>query len=113
VAGTRDRKGAYGLLVGKPEGRRQLLRPRHRWENNMKMDLEEIGRGAWIGLIWPWVGEVLDLGDDGNEALASIKRKFLLEWWHYSVRKKGSALCSELIKLLLLVHNYSYCYYYY
>jgi len=42
------------------------------------MDLEEIGRGTWTGLIWPWVGEVLDLSDFGNEALAAIKCEFLL-----------------------------------
>ena len=41
------------------------------------MDLEEIGRGSRTGLIWPWVGRVLDLSDDGNEALASIKCEFL------------------------------------
>jgi hypothetical protein len=35
----RKRKGAYSDLVGKPEGRRPLRRPRHRWEDNIKMDL--------------------------------------------------------------------------
>jgi hypothetical protein len=34
-----ERKGAYRVLVGKPEGRRQLRRPRNRWENNIKMNL--------------------------------------------------------------------------
>jgi hypothetical protein len=38
-------RGAYNILVGKPEGRRPLGRPRHRWEDNIKMDLEEIGFG--------------------------------------------------------------------
>ena len=40
-------------LVGKPEGKR-LVRPRHRWEDIIKMDLQEIGWGrwAWTGLIW-------------------------------------------------------------
>jgi hypothetical protein len=33
------RRGAYRVLVGKPEGRRTLERPRHRWENNIKTDL--------------------------------------------------------------------------
>jgi hypothetical protein len=37
--------GAYNIFVGKPEGRRPLGRPRHRWENNIKMDLREIGFG--------------------------------------------------------------------
>jgi len=39
--------------VGRPEGKRQLERPRHRWENNMKMDLQEVGWGGmdWIKLV--------------------------------------------------------------
>jgi hypothetical protein len=41
----------YRVLVGKPEGKRPLERPRHRWEDEIKMDLEEIGWGvAWIHL---------------------------------------------------------------
>jgi hypothetical protein len=36
---------AYNILVGRPEGRRPLGRPRRRWEDNMKMDLREIGFG--------------------------------------------------------------------
>jgi hypothetical protein len=38
-------RGAYNILVGKPEGRRPLGRPRRRWEDNIKMDLREIGFG--------------------------------------------------------------------
>jgi hypothetical protein len=34
-----ERRGAYRALVGRPEGKRQLERPRHRWEDNIKMDL--------------------------------------------------------------------------
>jgi hypothetical protein len=36
-------RGAYNILVGRPEGRRPLGRPRRRWEDNIKMDLGEIG----------------------------------------------------------------------
>jgi len=36
--------------VGKPEGKRPLGRPRHVWEDNIKMDLEEVGWEAWTGL---------------------------------------------------------------
>jgi hypothetical protein len=39
-----ERRGVYRVLVGKPEGKRTLERPRHRWEDNIKMDLEEVGR---------------------------------------------------------------------
>jgi hypothetical protein len=43
-------RGAYNILVGRPEGRRPLGRPRRRWEDNIKMDLREIGFGDvdWI-----------------------------------------------------------------
>jgi hypothetical protein len=43
-------KGAYNILVGKPEGSRPLGRPMHRWEDNIKMDLGEIvfGDVDWI-----------------------------------------------------------------
>jgi hypothetical protein len=39
----RERRGAYRALVGKREGRRPLERPRRRWEDNIKMDLREVG----------------------------------------------------------------------
>jgi hypothetical protein len=38
-----ERTGAYRALVGKPEGRRPLGRPRRRWENNIKIDLRKVG----------------------------------------------------------------------
>jgi hypothetical protein len=40
-----EMRGAYRVLVGKPEGKRQLRRPRHRWEDNIKMDLQVVGWG--------------------------------------------------------------------
>jgi hypothetical protein len=46
-----ERRGGYRVLMGKPEGRRPLGRPMHRWENNIKMDLQELGWGmGWIDL---------------------------------------------------------------
>jgi len=41
-----ERRGVYRVLVGKPEGKRSLGRPRRRWEDNIKMDLQEVGCGA-------------------------------------------------------------------
>ena len=46
VARMGGRRGAYRVLVGKPEGKRPLGRPRYRWEDNIKMDLQELGWGA-------------------------------------------------------------------
>jgi hypothetical protein len=52
VACMGERRGAYKILVGRPEGRRPLGRPRHRWEDNIKMDLQAVGWVAWTGLSW-------------------------------------------------------------
>jgi len=47
-----ERRGVYRVLVGKPEGTRPLGRHRHRWEDNIVMDLQEVGFGGmgWIDL---------------------------------------------------------------
>jgi hypothetical protein len=44
-----EERKVYKVLVGKPEGKRPLGRPRRRWEDGIKMDLREIGSGVWIG----------------------------------------------------------------
>ena len=53
-----ERSGAYRDLVGKPEGIRPLRRPRRRWEDNIKMDLREVGwgGGGWTGSRWLRIG---------------------------------------------------------
>jgi len=47
-----DRRGVYRVLMRKPEGKRPLARPRRRWQDNIKMDLQEVGCGVmdWIEL---------------------------------------------------------------
>jgi len=51
-----ERRGIYRVLVGKPEGKRQFGRPRCRWEDNIKMDLQEVGVGVWTGSSWLRIG---------------------------------------------------------
>jgi hypothetical protein len=46
VARMGEGRGVHRVLVGKPEGKRQLGRPRRRWEDNIKMDLQEVGGGC-------------------------------------------------------------------
>jgi hypothetical protein len=46
VARMGEDKNVYRMLVGKPEGKRSLGRPRRRWKNNIKMDLQEVGGGC-------------------------------------------------------------------
>ena len=52
VARVEEGRGVYRVLVGKPEGKRPLGRPRRRWEDNIQMDLQEVGCGDmdWIEL---------------------------------------------------------------
>ena len=52
VARMGEERGVYRVLVGKPEGRRPLVRPRRRWVDNIRTDLQEVGCGYmdWIGL---------------------------------------------------------------
>jgi len=58
VAHMGDRRGVCMVLVGKPEGRRPLGRPRQRWKDNIKMDIQEVGFGVWTGSSWLRVGTV-------------------------------------------------------
>ena len=60
-------RGVHRVLVGKPEGKRPKGRPRRRWENNLKMDLQEVGGGC---------GDWMELGQDRDRwrALVSTVR---------------------------------------
>jgi hypothetical protein len=49
VARMREKRNSYRILVGKPKGKRSLLRPRRRWVDNIKLDLIEI---EWSGMDW-------------------------------------------------------------
>ena len=62
-------RGVHRVLVGKPEGKRPLGRPRRRWEDNIKMDLQEVERG---------LGDWMELAQDrdGWRALLSTVRNF-------------------------------------
>ena len=69
VARMGEEMGVYRVLVGKPEGKRPLGRPRHRWVDGIGMDLQEVGCGYvdWIGLAqdrdgwWTLVSVVMNL----------------------------------------------------
>jgi hypothetical protein len=61
---------ACRVSVGKPEGRRPLVRARRRWEDNIKMNFREVGwRRAWSGSMWLRIGAC----ECGNELLGFIK----------------------------------------
>jgi len=69
MAHTDEDGGVYRVLVGKPEGKRPLGRPRHIWVDNIRMDLQEVGCWymVWIGLAeerdrwWTLVSAVMNL----------------------------------------------------
>jgi hypothetical protein len=62
------------VLVVKPEEKGPLGRPRHRWENNIKMDLQDVGWGGLgSGLMWLKKGQVVGACECGSEPLVSIK----------------------------------------
>ena len=69
VARMGEERGVYRVFVGKPEGKRPLGRPRRRWVDNIRMDLQEVGCGYmdWIGLAqdrdrwWTLVSAVMNL----------------------------------------------------
>jgi hypothetical protein len=58
VACMGEGRNLYMVLVGKPEGKRPLGRPRRRWEDGVKMDLREIGWGVWSGFTWLRIGVI-------------------------------------------------------
>jgi hypothetical protein len=68
------KRKACRVLVGKPEGKRPIRRPRRRWEDNIKMDLREIG---WIRFIWFSIGAVEGSCEHGNEPSGDIKCEVL------------------------------------
>jgi hypothetical protein len=51
-----ERIGAYRVLVGKPEGKKPLGRPRHRWEDNINMIFRKLDGEAWPGSSWLGIG---------------------------------------------------------
>jgi len=98
VAHMGEERGAYRVLVGKPEGRRPLLRPRHRWVDNIRMDLQEVGCGYmdWIGLAqdrdrwWMLVSAVMNLRvpwNAGNFLTSCKPVSFSRRTLHHAVSK--------------------------
>jgi hypothetical protein len=70
VAHIEESRGVYRVLVGKPEGKIPLERTRRRWEDNIKMDLQEMGCG---GMEWIEQPQMAGICDCGHEPSASIK----------------------------------------
>jgi hypothetical protein len=88
----------YRILVGKPEEKRPMGRPMRRWEDGIKMDLQEVGCGAWIGLSWLRIGQVAGTCECGNEPSGSTKcGEFLDKLQVGELLKKDSAPWSKYV----------------
>jgi hypothetical protein len=98
VARMGEKRNAYRLLVGKPEGRRPLGRPRHRWLDNIRMDLVDVG---WIDVDW------IDLAQDRDRWRALVNLVFNL----LVPQNAGKLLCVQTTRDLLSsarLHGVSY-----
>jgi hypothetical protein len=73
--GGEERRGIYRVLVGKPKGNRPLERPRCRWEDNIRMDLQEVGCG-----VMDWID--MDQDRDRWRALTESKKE---NWYSVAV----------------------------
>jgi len=77
-------KGVYRVLVGKHVGKRPLGRPRSRWEDNIEMDLQEVGWELWTGLNWLRIGTRIRTG---------LKFCSKLQVLFFCPPPRGSVLC--------------------
>jgi hypothetical protein len=75
VASMGEDRKVCKVLVGKPEGKRPLGRPRRRWEDGIRMDLRETGWGVWIWFDWLKTGT-------GGELL-------WMRWWTFGFQREG------------------------
>jgi len=90
VARTGEKRDVYRVLVGKPERKRPFARPRRRWENNIKMDLQEVGCGVmdWIELVqgrdrwWALVDSAMNL------RVPPYAGNFLSSWKTVSISRR-------------------------
>jgi hypothetical protein len=87
-----EKRNAHRILAGKSEGKRPLGIPTHRRENNIMMDLGDIGRGGTDWIVWFWIGPAKGSPEHGNEPSGSTKCWEILELQsNWCLLKKNSA----------------------
>ena len=92
------RRGVYRVLVEKPEGKRLLGRPRHRWEDSIKMDLQEVGCGGmdWIKLAQDRYGWRALVNAIMNLWVIKLRR---MRWaGHVACMGEGRGVCRVLVE---------------
>jgi hypothetical protein len=123
VARMGQKRNVYRLLVGKPEGKRPLRRPRHRLIDNIKLDLVKVGLGGvdWIGLAQDSDGQVEGSSENGNAPSSSMKfwevPEKLHEWrplqqsstsWRYLASSDNVPQTKYTVKLYVIVHSFCF-----
>jgi hypothetical protein len=71
-----EKRIAYRVLVGNPEGKRSLGRPRHRWAGNINLDLREVG---WDSMYWI---DLAEHRDQWRALMKTVMNLWVLEWLH-------------------------------
>jgi hypothetical protein len=75
-----ERRDVYRVLVGRSEGKRPLGKPRHRWQDDIKMDLQEVGlKGYGLDQAGSGYGQLVGTCECGNEPSGSIKCGYFLD----------------------------------
>jgi hypothetical protein len=93
------------VLVGKPEGKRPLGRPRRRWEDGVRMELREIGFGVWIGFDWLRIGgPVAGCCECGDEPSGSYATELVNVY--NTFRPSLGTLNKLLLRACSLIYNY-------
>ena len=106
VARMGERRGAHKALVGKPVGMRPLGRPRRRKEDNIKMDLRELGWRHGLDQSGSGQGQVAGCCEYGDEPSGSIKCREFFEYLRtFELLRKDTASWSQLINILLIVDS--------
>lgn len=93
VARIRERRGTHSVSVWKPKEEKTLRRPRHRWEENYKTDLQEIGWEAWTRLLRLQSGTSVTI--------------FWMWWWTFGLHKMQE-ISSLAVEILAFQHEVSY-----
>ena len=120
VARMGEERGVYRVFVGKPEGKRPLGRPRHKWVDNIRMDLQEVGCGYmdWIGLAqdkdrWrTFVNAVMNLRvpwNAGNFLTSCNPVSFSRGTLHHGVSKNSVPLNTAREETILIIFWWNVC----
>jgi hypothetical protein len=94
-----QKRNACSILVGNPERKRQLARPRHRWMDDINWILEGEDGVVCIGFIWLRFETSRDYCESGNKPLGSIKYFQFLEWLGSWATSQGGFSSMELLRI--------------